>query len=79
MLRINVDTQKAYVVPPTNPYVGVSGHDLIWSFGLRNPWRFSFDRQTGDLWIGDVGQVRYEEIDRSMAPDAGRAVNYGWR
>ncbi len=79
MLRINVDTRKAYAVPPTNPYVGVSGNDLIWSFGLRNPWRFSFDRQTGDLWIGDVGQNRYEEIDRSLAPNAGRAANYGWR
>jgi glucose/arabinose dehydrogenase len=79
MLRINVDTRLAYTVPPTNPYVGRAGHDLIWSSGLRNPWRFSFDRQTGDLWIGDVGQKRYEEIDRSQAPNAGRGANYGWR
>jgi glucose/arabinose dehydrogenase len=79
MLRLSVDTGHAYVVPPTNPYVGRSGHDLIWSSGLRNPWRFSFDRETGDLWIGDVGQQRYEEIDRSKAPNAGRGLNYGWR
>ncbi len=79
ILRINVDTRRAYTIPPTNPYVGKSGNDLIWSFGLRNPWRFSFDRLTGDLWIGDVGQSRYEEIDRSLAPNAGRAANYGWR
>jgi glucose/arabinose dehydrogenase len=79
MLRINIDTRRAYTVPPTNPYVGVAGHDLIWSSGLRNPWRFSFDRGTGDLWIGDVGQNRYEEIDRSKAPNAGRGANYGWR
>lgn len=79
ILRINIDTRMAYTIPPTNPYVGRTGHDLIWSLGLRNPWRFSFDRTTGDLWIGDVGQNRYEEIDRSKAPNAGRAANYGWR
>jgi glucose/arabinose dehydrogenase len=79
MLRLSVDTRYPYLVPPTNPYVGRTGHDLIWSSGLRNPWRFSFDRQTGDLWIGDVGQQRYEEIDRSKAPNAGRGLNYGWR
>jgi glucose/arabinose dehydrogenase len=79
LLRINVDTRSAYTIPPTNPYVGRSGSDLVWSYGLRNPWRFSFDRATGDLWIGDVGQNRYEEIDRSKAPNAGRAANYGWR
>ncbi len=79
ILRINVDTRKAFAIPPTNPYVGKNGNDLVWSIGLRNPWRFSFDKATGDLWIGDVGQARYEEIDRSKAPDAGRGVNYGWR
>ena len=79
ILRLNVNTRRAYGIPPTNPYVGKRGYDLIWSFGLRNPWRFSFDRLTGDLWIGDVGQSRYEEIDRSLAPNAGRAANYGWR
>jgi glucose/arabinose dehydrogenase len=79
ILRVNIDTNAAYAIPPTNPYVGRDGSDLVWSIGLRNPWRFSFDRLTGDLWIGDVGQDRYEEIDRSKAPDAGRGVNYGWR
>jgi glucose/arabinose dehydrogenase len=79
ILRINVDTRHAYTVPPTNPYVGRAGHDLIWSYGVRNPWRFSFDRATSDLWIGDVGQNRWEEIDRSKAPNAGRRLNYGWR
>jgi len=79
MLRLNIDTSKAYTVPPTNPYVGRSGHDLIWSLGLRNPWRFSFDRNNGNLWIADVGQNRFEEVNRSLAPDAGRAANYGWR
>ena len=47
--------------------------------GLRNPWRFSFDRATGDLWIGDVGQNRYEEVDRASTELAGRAYNWGWR
>jgi len=79
ILRINIDTSKPYAIPPTNPFVGKAGNDLIWSIGLRNPWRWSFDRATGDLWIGDVGQDRYEEIDRSKAPDAGRGLNFGWR
>ncbi len=79
ILRINIDTKKAYTIPPTNPYVGRAGHDLVWAYGLRNPWRFSFDRKNGNLWIGDVGQVKYEEIDRSRAPDAGKGLNYGWR
>jgi glucose/arabinose dehydrogenase len=79
LLRINVDTRAPYAIPSSNPYVGKAGNDLIWSSGLRNPWRFSFDRATGDLWIGDVGQGRIEEIDRSLAPTAGRGLNYGWR
>jgi glucose/arabinose dehydrogenase len=85
MLRINVDTRtggRAYGIPSSNPYVGRAGLDEIWSRGLRNPWRFSFDRANGNLWIGDVGQGRYEEIDRSVRPSglqAGRGVNYGWR
>jgi hypothetical protein len=84
MLRIDVDhsaSGKHYAIPPSNPYVDRSGLDEIWATGLRNPWRWSFDRLTGDLWIGDVGQNRYEEIDRSQKPaseSAGRGANYGW-
>jgi glucose/arabinose dehydrogenase len=82
ILRIDVDTPSPsipYEVPPTNPFVGKSGDDLIWAFGLRNPWRFSFDRSTGDLWIGDVGQGAWEEVDRARSADGGgRGVNYGW-
>jgi glucose/arabinose dehydrogenase len=83
MLRLDVNGRtatRAYRIPSTNPYVGRTGLDEIWSRGLRNPWRWSFDRLKGDLWIGDVGQDRYEEIDRSTAASGrGRAANYGWR
>ncbi len=79
ILRINIDTSKAYAVPPTNPYVGRAGNDLVWSRGLRNPWRFSFDRSNGNLWIGDVGQKRYEEINRTTGATPGRGTNFGWR
>jgi glucose/arabinose dehydrogenase len=84
MLRIDVDHTsgtKRYRSPATNPYVGKAGLDEIWSRGLRNPWRWSFDAPTGQLWIGDVGQGRWEEIDRSLrvgTTPAGRATNYGW-
>jgi glucose/arabinose dehydrogenase len=67
-------------IPADNPYVGVAGRDDIWAYGLRNPWRFSFDRLTGDLWIGDVGHSFREEIDRARtSQDRGRGWNYGWR
>jgi glucose/arabinose dehydrogenase len=86
MLRIDVNGSvgsRHYLIPSSNPYVGKAGLDEIWSRGLRNPWRFSFDRLTGDLWIGDVGQSRFEEIDRSLVSTSGtsrgRGVNYGWR
>jgi glucose/arabinose dehydrogenase len=82
MLRIDVNgtsTGKAYRVPSTNPYVGKTGLDEIWSIGLRNPWRWSFDRTTGDLWIADVGQGSWEEVNRSTAASGGgRGLNYGW-
>ena len=62
----------AYTVPADNPFVGVDGaRPEIWSFGLRNPWRFSFDRSTGDLWIADVGQGQWEEVDVGWAADGG--------
>ncbi|MEO7118390.1 MAG: PQQ-dependent sugar dehydrogenase [Candidatus Limnocylindrales bacterium] len=64
--------------PSDNPYVGIAGNDSVWALGLRNPWRDSFDRLTGDLWVGDVGQVRYEEVTHVVAPDAGENVNFGW-
>jgi glucose/arabinose dehydrogenase len=82
VLRIDVVgiTGEPYAVPPDNPFVGVAkAADEIWASGLRNPWRFSFDRLTGDLWIGDVGQGTIEEIDRARAVDGGgRGANYGW-
>ena len=69
-------------MPPDNPFVGVDGAaPEIWSTGLRNPWRFSFDRQTGDLWIADVGQNAVEEIDVAPASDgvdAGKGLFFGW-
>lgn len=82
MLRIDVDGSNgpggAYGIPAANPFVGVSGDDEIWAYGLRNPWRNSFDRVTGDLWIGDVGQNVYEEINFQPAASTG-GENYGWR
>jgi len=80
ILRISLAGTSGYTVPPDNPFVGVTGaRGEVWSYGLRNPWRFSFDRLTGDLYIGDVGQSRLEEIDVAPAADgAGRGVNYGW-
>jgi hypothetical protein len=62
-----------------NPFVLIGGAPAVWSLGLRNPWRFSFDRQTGDLYVGDVGQNAREEINVAVAPNAGRQANYGWR
>jgi glucose/arabinose dehydrogenase len=86
MLRIDVnsdafpaDANRNYANPLTNPFAGAAvGDDEIWSYGLRNPFRASFDRVTGDLWIGDVGQGAREEIDFQSASSIGGA-NYGWR
>jgi glucose/arabinose dehydrogenase len=79
ILRLSL-APDGYTVPPDNPFVGVSGaRGEVWSYGLRNPWRFSFDRLTGDLYVGDVGQNRLEEIDVAPASGGGgRGVNYGW-
>lgn len=70
-----------YTVPADNPFAAPSGggRSEVWSYGLRNPYRFSFDRVTGDLTIGDVGQNQYEEIDFEPAPAGGRGANFGWR
>lgn len=78
MLRIDVDSTFPYAIPPDNPFADVAGaRDEIWAYGLRNPWRFSFDRSTGDLYIGDVGQNTLEEIDFQPAASPG-GENYGW-
>jgi uncharacterized protein (TIGR03437 family) len=79
LLRIDVESDPEHVyIPPDNPFVNVSGvRPEIWAYGLRNPWRYSFDRANGDLWIGDVGQDLYEEVDYEPASDRG-GENYGW-
>jgi glucose/arabinose dehydrogenase len=85
LLRIDVngddfpaDATRNYAIPPSNPFAGATpGADEIWFYGLRNPWRFSFDRQIGDLLIGDVGQNAVEEID--FGPGGVGGLNYGWR
>jgi len=77
MLRIDVDRGTPFAVPGDNPFVNTPGADRsIWAYGLRNPYRFSFDRATGDLYIGDVGQNAVEEID--FAPSGAGQRNYGW-
>lgn len=78
LLRINPNTGAACANSTPNPFAAGAAPE-VWSLGLRNPWRFSFDRQTGDLYVGDVGQGVREEINVSPAPNAGRGLNYGWR
>ncbi len=81
ILRIDVETGSplTYTVPSANPFTQTAGfRPEIWALGLRNPWRFAFDRQTADLYIGDVGQDTYEEIDVQPAASAG-GENYGWK
>ena len=86
ILRVDVDSPPAeglaYAIPPDNPYASGgsnpgAGRPEVWAMGLRNPWRFSFDAATHDLYIGDVGQGAWEEIDREPA-DSGGGENYGW-
>lgn len=85
MLRIDTsgdsypaNPNRDYAIPDDNPFVGRAGADEIWSIGLRNPWRASFDQETGDLYIGDVGQAEREEINVELAGSAG-GTNYGWK
>jgi len=79
LVRLNPNTGGPCSNVIINPFLLGGGAQEVWSLGLRNPWRFSFDRQTGNLYIGDVGQDAREEINVSLAPNAGRALNYGWR
>lgn len=77
MLRIDVDGGTPYAIPPDNPYVGsATNRDEIWASGLRNPWRWSIDRATGDVVIGDVGEGAWEEVSFGASGDGG--INYGW-
>ena len=80
ILRIDVNGAMGYTIPATNPFVAQAGaRGEVWSYGLRNPWRISFDRQTGDLYIADVGQNNLEEVNVSTSSSGGgRASNYGW-
>ncbi len=78
ILRIDINNGSPYSIPANNPFVNNANvRDEIWAMGMRNPWRLSFDRETGDLWIGDVGQGAWEEIDFEPAGFAG-GNNYGW-
>ncbi len=79
ILRIDIDADPAagpYIVPSDNPYANGGGLPEIWHWGLRNPWRMSFDRATGDLWIGDVGQDAFEEVD--VGRQGTSNLNFGW-
>ncbi|MEC4674668.1 MAG: PQQ-dependent sugar dehydrogenase [Nitrospirota bacterium] len=74
MLRIDIDQGSPFTIPDDNPFAKEAQGQAIYALGFRNPWRFSFDRQSGELWVGDVGQNQWEEIDRVE-----RGKNYGWR
>jgi glucose/arabinose dehydrogenase len=81
ILRVDVRTATGYTVPGDNPFVGrTDARPELWSVGLRNPWRFTFDPATGDLYVADVGQNAWEEVDVvTAAQGAGRGANFGWR
>ena len=78
ILRLDVDGEEPYTIPDDNPFKNsTSNKEEIWAYGLRNPWKFSFDSENGELWIADVGQGNLEEINKVSPNDAG--LNYGWR
>lgn len=77
MLRIDVNATGPYNIPAGNPFIGVDGADEVWSYGLRNAWKYSFDLTTGNVMIADVGQGQFEEINRMPITQGG--INYGWR
>lgn len=77
ILRLDVDTETGYAIPEDNPFVVGGGAPEVWAYGLRNPWRFSFDRATGDMYIADVGQNQWEEVNFEPADSLG-GLNYGW-
>lgn len=78
LLRFDVDGDQPYTIPADNPFAAGGGMAEIWAYGLRNPWKFAFDRATGDLYIADVGQNQWEEINFTPAGTPG-GLNYGWR
>lgn len=78
ILRFDVDTGQPYAIPADNPFADGGGNAEIWAYGLRNPWKIAFDRASGDLYIADVGQNQWEEINFTPANSPG-GLNYGWR
>ena len=79
LLRLDVDGASGYTIPSDNPFAnGINGAPEVWAYGLRNPWRFSFDRQTGDLYIADVGQDAWEEVNIARGGSFSSGTNYGW-
>lgn len=77
MLRIDVNNGVTYTIPETNPFATTDGADEIWSYGMRNPWKFTFSRADGSMWIADVGESVYEEINKVSVTTPG--LNFGWR
>jgi glucose/arabinose dehydrogenase len=77
ILRLDVSGAEGYTIPPDNPFAAGGGRAEVWAYGLRNPWRFAFDTATGDLFIGDVGQNAWEEVNYQPAGEPG-GQNYGW-
>lgn len=80
ILRIHIENDGSYTIPPNNPFFGsTQDKQEVWAYGLRNPFRASFDRQTGNMFIGDVGETLREEVDVNQSTNPGGGENYGWR